>query len=320
MSGFEVAGLVLAVIPLVVEGLNSYPVQTVAKRSAAFVKTKRELQEFAQELRELRRELRSALIDIIMSIKPALNLSPEERLALTARNSGGSKFFEVWNQILKTNSALIENALEHTIEDIKEVIEHMQRALVEMLQYHQIPPDSGADILKEIIRSDRDKTFPIKHSLTQRLNFAMSQPRRRALLREIRDDVDCLQRLHREQEQITRLLKTTANLSTKESRGSRSPVLDTVRDPSCILYDTISKVWKCDCHKPISVMLRLERRETLVEEWGTLPFCLIFTFQHSAGSHKESQETEILVNQMYDPLIYQTYPEANREEGPIQDR
>ena len=82
MSVFEIAGIVLPVIPLVLEGLKSYPVQNDHETFESFRQAKQERMSFAQELRLVNRELRCLMIDVITK---NVSLTSDQRQVLNAR-------------------------------------------------------------------------------------------------------------------------------------------------------------------------------------------------------------------------------------------
>ena len=295
MSVFEIAGIILPVIPLVLEGLESYPLRNDHETFKSFRRAKQERMNFAQELRQVNRELRCLMIDVITK---NVSLTSDQRQVLTARNSGAAKFFDVWNEIVKTNSHVLNNAFEETMEDIKNVVEHLQEVLREILQH---PSHTGRELLREIIENGRDNpTYSIRKNFSRRFKFARPSLRRHKLLEELRNDIKDLQSVNKELEKPTQFLATGQSII---SERSYAPFLDTVRHYSYRLYNTLSKLWSCSCHKSLIAMLRLERRENPeTNESNGLRFSLIFTFEHSSPTHHELwayQETEVSINRKF---------------------
>jgi len=131
MSGFDIAGLVLAVIPLVVEGLKSYPVQKVCRTVKSFKEFQEERRAFAQELRYMNTELRYIIFQAILT---SGSITPDQVQVLSSPDSHGSSFFDVWVDVTMKQSESMDNALKQTIEAINDTLEDIQELFKEMLQ------------------------------------------------------------------------------------------------------------------------------------------------------------------------------------------
>src|SRR5438105_2441057 len=123
MSGFEIAGIVLAVLPLIVEGLKAYSKTTVSKMAMAFMTAKKARREFATDLISLNVQLRFVVLDVLKPITHLLTV--EQVQVLDAVDSTGAQFFRVWMQVWETSPEAVENAFRHTQEHIQSVLEHM---------------------------------------------------------------------------------------------------------------------------------------------------------------------------------------------------
>src|SRR5579862_8881282 len=139
MSGFEIAGIVFAVLPLIVEGLKAYSKTTVSKTAVAFMMTKKERREFAIDLDVLNVELRFVVLDVL---KPITDLLTVEQIhVLDDVDSTGTQFFRVWMQVWDTRPEAVENAFRHTHEHIQGVLKNMVEMLSEMLGHTGISYD-----------------------------------------------------------------------------------------------------------------------------------------------------------------------------------
>lgn len=295
MSGFEIVGLILSVIPLVLEGIKAYPIKECYKSAEAFLQATQERRDFAMQLRRLNSELRYVIIELLTPINSLV--TAKQRLVLTSRKSGGAKLFDVWKEIMKANSCEIEMTFKETFEDIRDVLEHMEDVMKEMVEHTDVPVYAGRELLRAIINNDRDDPkFSIKKMLSKRFKFAKSDSKRRVLIEQMGMDIKVLQALNKEQGAVEKFLATGNSIESQKSYGPR--FLDNVRLSSCRLFHTLSNLWRCECHKSPSAMLRLERRETPESnELNCLRFSLIFTFEHSSDRLWAFQETEILVHQ-----------------------
>src|SRR5436190_13475390 len=106
MSGIESAGIVLAVIPLVLKSLKSYSKRS--HKTKGFMQAAQERRSFARKLRQLNSELRSFILELVTPVIPLLTL--DQRQGLTDPDIGGAKFFDLWNDIVNTNPGVIEDA------------------------------------------------------------------------------------------------------------------------------------------------------------------------------------------------------------------
>jgi hypothetical protein len=291
MTGFEVAGLVLAVLPLVKAALDAYPDPIFAKITGAAV----ERREFARQLQMVQAQLRNAMLRVFMRIDALL--TDDQWRNLTHYDVKGSQFFAVWDDILKANPDAIKTKFESTIEDIKFVINDMVIVLSKVMRETKIAADPGPELLRKIIQNDKDdKTFSIPKNFISRFKFARSWNKRSKLSKQMERNIAQLNLLNDTQDLIEKLP------STKTVRESHAQYLDRVRCYSNSLYHALFKVWRCKCHISPSAMLRLEKRMTPEpKEANTLLFSLILTFEHCfSPSHQPLwafQNTKIYVDQ-----------------------
>jgi len=296
MTAFEIAGLVLAVVPLILEGFEAYPDSRPLQYLRIFAGAKLERREFARQLMLMNSELRFAMLDNFTRINVLLTSS--QRQVLGASESMGADFFTVWNEVWKSNSEDMKTAFSHTIEHIKDVLDNMMELLNEMVKHTEISRGAGRATLKEIIENhDKDRTFSITN-FSKRFKFASSDSKRRKLIKRMGDDIELLKRLNEGQDKMTKFIAAGKLIESQECHG---PFLDRVRGYCDNLYRALSNIWRCDCHKSPSAMLRLEKRKTPeTQEVNDLRFFLILTFEHCAVGHEKLlayQETEICVLQ-----------------------
>jgi hypothetical protein len=284
MSGMEVIGLVLAVLPLVLEGIDAYPAV------ARFKRANRDRREFARSLHSVQSALRATMIRVFTRIKDLLTL--EQRRELSHPNVNGSKFFHVWKEVLRTKPDEIEKAFGHTVDDINLVLADMIMVLNDVVKDTEIKPDAGAELLRGIIQDHEKDKFLMK-DLGKRFMYTRSSERRRALIDRMKTNIDLLKDLIQIEDEMKEMGSFEGYLSVSEKSQKHPPLLDEVRKHSLNLYHALCDVWRCSCHQPLSAMLRLDKRGT--DNELELRFSLFLTFEHTA--HREHfwvfQEIEI---------------------------
>ena len=294
MSGFEVAGIVLAVLPLILEGLKAYP--KLSKATKTFRLANRERRAFAGQLLLMHTELRCAMINVFKQINVSLTI--QQRQELTGVDNVGAQFFNLWESIRKANPEVIEREFEHTIDHIKGLLEDMADILKEMVTHTEIDYDTGREALRAILMSHgEDKTFSMTTHLAARLKFAKSDPKRRELLERMGDNIKLLERLNQGQAQIKQFV-AAGNLI--EAQKSHAPFLDNVRICSNNLYRAVSSIWQCGSHNSHRAMLMLERRDT--PNTRNIHFSLVLTYEKPLNDGQDkwfSHETEIFIKQKY---------------------
>src|SRR5277367_47881 len=134
-SFFDVAGLVLAVLPLVCQGLDAYPDSFLVK----FIRAKTELRTFARDLQIMQSSLRTAMIKIFIKIK--VELTAEQIRVLKSYNIKGSEFFDVWREVLAANPDVIAAHYENSLPDLKQVLDEILLVLLKLTRGTPIPCD-----------------------------------------------------------------------------------------------------------------------------------------------------------------------------------
>lgn len=299
MSGFEIAGLVLAVVPLILEGFKA-PHAKPLKYLRLFPTAKLERRDFAIQLDLLNAELRFTMLNVFKRIN--VLLTPDQSEVLTADDSMGADFFKVWNDVWEANPDEIKLVFSHTLDRIQRVLDNMVDLLNEMVKHTGIPSKAGTEMLREIIQNhDIDKTSTITN-FSGRFMFAKSDSRRRKLVKLMGEDIEILKKLNTGQETVKNFI-THAKLTL--SQESHAAFLARVHSYCDTLHHALSNIWQCECHKSPSALLRLEkRRAPEPKAIDPLRFSLFLTFKFSADNEDlwRSQETEICVDQTYVPF------------------
>lgn len=290
MSGFEIAGIVLSVLPLIVEAVKEVPKTDVGKKSQAFVRAPQERRKFAGALLLVDTALRNAMLDIFKCVNIALTDSHRE--LLTTRGTTGAKFIQVWKDMLHTHTEVIQNAL--LGEEIRPVVDKLEKILIKMVEHTQISHDTGRPEIWGILQ-DRDQTLSITKHLKDRYNFAKSSPKRAALLKEMHENIQHLNLIAKIEKKKADLVAATSLLEARKFHGR---FFEKVRGYSDNLHDALS-AWNCMCHKSRKAMLRLEKRVGS-GDWKPLDlrFSLILTFNHSGEDPdvRTFRESEVCVN------------------------
>lgn len=154
MSGFEVAGLILAIIPLYDQAVKT---AETAKKAR---KANHERRKFAKHLLMVDAALRSAALKLFESLDA--ELTPDQWNALQKRDVEGSKLLEIWREISKVcPTARDDNlwvAIEVTLDEIAE-------ALVKVVKYTKMSKNVGTDS-REMLRKisgDTAEGLTIQH-------------------------------------------------------------------------------------------------------------------------------------------------------------
>jgi polyhydroxyalkanoate synthesis regulator phasin len=297
MSGFEIAGIVLAVVPLIWDAIKDTPETSVGKVSRAFFKAPSERQEFADELLFAHTAIRNEMLEIFMRIN--VLLTDSQRKSLTDPKNVGANFIQVWNDVYDANGTNVKTLLDTTIEDICPVLEKMAQILIEMVKDTKISSDEGREKLRNILKMDKDGTLSITKHLRDRFKFARSSPRRRRLLNMLKQNIELLKSITRTQAKSAELL---AEGNLFECQRQSGPFLEKVRRYSDNLHDALLHTWNCDCHTSRVAMLKLEKREAPVyRETSKLLFSLILSSNHSQNEDCAwtFRETEVSVDFRY---------------------
>jgi polyhydroxyalkanoate synthesis regulator phasin len=307
MSGFEIAGIVLAVVPLIWDAIKDTPETSVGKGGHAFINATAERQEFADELLFAHNAIRKAMLDIFLRIN--IFLTDSQRKLVTDPNTMGANFMQVWNAIYDANSAEVKNTLYTTIEDIRPVLETMEKILIEMVSHTKISSDEGREKLRNIVKMDQSGTLSITKHLRQRFRFAKSHPHRLKLMKSLKKNVKYLNSLVETQAKSAALL---AEGDVIESQKQSGQFLEKIRGYSENLHDALSRIWNCQCHTSRSVMLKLEKREAPTNrQTGDLRFSLILTSTHSRNEENCDSwtfcETDVSVNSTYISLYIESH-------------
>jgi hypothetical protein len=294
MTGFEIAGIVLAVVPILMDALSEYPQTSAGKNTSAFLFAKTNRRDFARQLKHIRNTLRRVMFDLFDQLD--VSYTESQHRSLMAPETVGSQYFQIWNEVVNENPEDVKTALSHTMDEVQETLLETQTILVEIVAGTGIPHDVGREKLREIMNEDKAGTLSMCKHLMKRLRFAKNESRRLRLLKRMNENVAHLKESFETQRQISQF-KATVKL--KESEKFPCPFFENVRSCSVNLYDALSGAWHCLCHKSPSAMLRLEKRHVPGDTGiNDLRFSLILAFEHSSPNARDIwafRETEVCI-------------------------
>lgn len=292
MSFYEIAGLVLAVIPLVLEGLDAYPNSKVIQYVKNIKEANQRRREFATTLRQMNSGFQFAMLRNFTEI-PEL-LSDRQVEVLYSDKSMGADFLAVWNEVKQEHPAEIDKTFAHTIHEITDVLNDMVELLNDMIKDTGISSKDGRETLRAIISGhEKDKAFPILN-FSKRLNFAKRNSKRSRLIQRMERNTEILKELNKGQKDMNKFI---AIVKGHKSEKSQRRFLDKVRECCDNIYHALSKSWRCQCHNTRSALLGLEKRETPeTKEVDNIRFSLVLTFEHRHLG-RAFKETEISIDQ-----------------------
>lgn len=277
MSGFEIAGIVLAVIPIVYDAIKDAPETGIGKQGRSFMKANKRRREFALKLFLLDTEFRNSMLDIFKWLN--LPLTDVQWGHLASKRTMGSQLLQIWNDMLKTLPEDMNTAFKNALEELRDVLKSIEEILVAIVVHTHISYDEGRQKLRTIAKDKNDRT--LSSHIRDRFDFAKSSADRDALLKEMTQNIELLKLTLDAHKKTADLVET--RYATKH-RKLPCPFLEQVRRYSDNLYDALSGSWNCMCHKSLSAMLRLEKRESLDDRKPKdVHFSLILTFEHASG-------------------------------------
>jgi len=287
MSAFEVVGVVLAVLPLVWEGLDAYPDSRVAK----FLRANQERAEFGRQLLCAQSGLRSAMMNLFKEIEA--ELTPAQKLAITSLDVKGSKFFEIWKEIVAAHPKMTFDCT--LLGQIRVVVDDLSDVLTQVVKHAAMPRYAETDVLRRVIENhSRDEKFSLTKDFYHRFMFAKSDRRRTKLISRMELNIKTLTHLVKEME-VMKTISVPEN--PMEADECHAVYCDTVRGYCNNLYHASSLIWKCECHKSPSAMLRLERRTRPEPETvAFIRFSLFLTFEYTTSELWAFQATEVCVD------------------------
>jgi hypothetical protein len=244
MSGFEIAGVVLAIAPLFIEGgkacANNY---SSAKEALDHSKRDKKLRDFYDNFYWETFELRQTLESVIRLL-PNLSEARKEEL-LQIRNIETA--YDTWYNDPDLNQSL--NQFFASENDLQTFLDTLNKVL---RQFHQLVDDNTLRISKDDVSfklmynkmeqfQREEASGNVTSSFFERFKFA-----RRSKRRDI-----CLQNLHTWNKRISRVAeyarkKAKPKVERSVSADSLVPSMK-IRELSKKLFRSLSRCWNCSC-------------------------------------------------------------------------
>ncbi|KAF1986003.1 hypothetical protein K402DRAFT_421580 [Aulographum hederae CBS 113979] len=239
MSGVEVAGLVLAVLPLFISALEDY--NDGLEPIKAFYNWKRELPHFIRKLRNEHAQYEETMILLIASVT-----SEDELMEMTDDTSSDLWSDPIIEKKLKVRLAGSYKAYMHTIQEIEGIMKKIAGKL-------DIESGSG-DPLRRLDLEQLLKSAPSHPSyateIKKRIKFGISKKYIKRLLEQLRD---CNIELERFTEKSERL-----ETYRRASKKTFSHKLQKIQGYAKTLHNVLT--WNCSCRASHRADLLLEQR------------------------------------------------------------
>ncbi|WYZ39965.1 hypothetical protein EsH8_IV_000306 [Colletotrichum jinshuiense] len=245
MSGFEAAGVILGVLPLVINALADYregkgSLSTLLKFQGLVDDLIHQLliqkTAFYLDILQLLRE--SRVSEILDDVDP-----PEERCISVLRDAKtGDKVMGYLGPLYPRFLEILSYYEKH-LKDITSKLENIVR-----------PKTAAKDDLSAIIRASSDPQGP--SLIKGRLKFAIDRRSLDALVKDLRTERHSL-------EELLKRVKTKRDWEARQpSNGSTkmAELFSQVQISATSLYRAACQCWTCDCHGQGTLMIRLENR------------------------------------------------------------
>ncbi|KAL1619921.1 hypothetical protein SLS56_009938 [Neofusicoccum ribis] len=276
MSGVELAGLVLAVLPLVISALEDYndsldPVK-------AFVKWENYLPQYIRKLRNQHVHYEQTLRLLLAPITTEYELAD-----MIAEPHG-----ELWKdpamaQKLKHKLDESYDAYHQTIKDI----ERIMKTIAEKLDLERATSVTRNELEAMLVANGRPKSSQ-KFEFRKRVKFSMRRKKVKGLLEELDECNKELERFTEKSEKLEPYRKT--------SKPSIAQKLQKIQTYARVLHHTLVEAFSCSCRASHFTNLHLERRDLNPSSGGRRQTCepgtiftVSFTDRSSSWLVKEAQ-------------------------------
>ncbi|KAL8812442.1 MAG: hypothetical protein Q9223_007291 [Gallowayella weberi] len=272
MSGIEVAGLALAVFPILINGLNHV---------VDGIETAKRWKRYRVKLKDYADDLETASVYFFDTLDELLGdiVTSDGELALLLGNPGGS----AWKQIKYEER--LRKRLDRSYSSYLKTVSKLRQALQAMCDRLGVD-DAGAVMWDDYSTLEREM---------KRLKLTFSKNIYKELLEDIR-------RANRDLREFTH--QNIALEPIKYKRRARRPIADLrlIRRHAASLYQVLmtDQTWKCTCKMHHLASLRLEARPQMLEERADPaqrhPFRILMSVAKEAGettSAMQWQDIEI---------------------------
>lgn len=286
MSGVELAGLVLAVLPLVISALEDYndgldPVK-------AFVKWENYLPQYIRKLRNQHVHYEQTLRLLLAPITTEYELAE-----MIAEPHGDLWRDPTMAEKLRYKLDESYDAYHHTIKDIEKIM----TTIAEKLDLERATSVTRNDLEAMLLAHGQPKVAQ-KFEFRKRVKFSMNKKKVKRLLEELDE---CNKELERFTEKSEKL-----EPYRKSSKPSIAQKLQKIQTYARVLHNTLVDSFSCSCKASHCANLHLERRELHPKASGRRPLPepgTIFTvsFTDKTGSWM-LRETQICCSEEDDDL------------------
>ncbi|GAB7349706.1 hypothetical protein MBLNU459_g0447t1 [Dothideomycetes sp. NU459] len=254
MSGIEVVGLVLGVLPLCISALEHY--EKGLGPVTAMVKYRRELARYRCRL-AVQYALYSQTIEYLLT-----PIVEEDQL----ESMFAQDFGELWKQPdiagrLEDHLGSVHEAYHYTLMDIQEVIEELV-AMLDIERQGQSVPVHLESLLAAHPRKgkiDRDtRTFTTLYEFKTRLKFSLKSVRVDPLLKKLEEYNEQLERFTEKSKKLEK-----ARTKTRSGKGQNlafATPLHQVQQSASKLHRVLKGAWTCPQHAGYGMNLKLEHR------------------------------------------------------------
>ncbi|KAK2616804.1 hypothetical protein QQS21_000181 [Conoideocrella luteorostrata] len=264
MSGFEIAGVVLGAIPIVIEALSAYKqgkgIFATMRKSRGLVddlihKLKMQQMHFYLDILELLREAR--VPEIFMEGDP----TPDQCVEIL--------------QAVKTGNEVEQYLGPQLFHDFLEIVGFYEKYLKDITS--KLGHIAAKDDLAAIVRARKSPDAPLV--LKGKLKFAIDKESLGALVRDLGVERCSLGKL-------VRRVKTKREWEAREPTSRSTTLtlaLSHVQQTATSLYWAVCKCWICDQHQVHTLMIRLEHRisESKDASSSTVAFRLCFPIEEA---------------------------------------
>ncbi|GES64972.1 hypothetical protein ATEIFO6365_0009046700 [Aspergillus terreus] len=276
MSGFEVVGVVLGAIPLLISAIEKY--KTTSQRLKFFKYKEPFIVQLIQSLEEQQFFLESDLYvslnathlgeeqinDLIR--QPNSDLFQDPTIAHAVREYLGNGYVPYQRAVVRCQRVLAEIA-----SNIGGLASESQGTLSSLIQAH--PPKDG------------------KYELTKKIKFSLQKDDLEKRIRDLNDATATLRRIRE-----TSVTKTEVTLqSTSRMIAKFASALNAVRSYADRLYSAISAGYNVDCHPEHETRLFLQSRSALMEKKTTVAFTIAFSPSNTGQIPMACYKTDIKV-------------------------
>ncbi|CAM1509046.1 Fc.00g027850.m01.CDS01 [Cosmosporella sp. VM-42] len=246
MSGFEIAGLVLGALPLLISAIEHY--DSTLDRLTAFFKWEDELKKFLRELWVQYTSLEMTLRGLLKEVASPVEA---EEMMLDFRH-------DLWSSRELAES--LEDKLKAAYGVYVYTIKEMESYMVILANHLDIDRQGGtSNELEAIILANPPLPSsirqPHKFEFQRRVKLTMKRKGIRRLLASIKS---CNERLDQFIEKAEKYEQPAPQTSSWKSSLSLS--LQQIQEYAISLHQALSSAWSCSVHAPHDVLLLLEHR------------------------------------------------------------